>query len=78
MMSRLEKLRGLATTLAHMDRQVNGHPDICFDFLMQAARRLVENRRIERQEHELNKLFAAGSNASPDLPADQKDAGKGN
>ena len=77
LMSRLKKLPGLATTVAHMDRQVNGHPDRCFDFLMHAARRLVENRRNERQEHELNKLFAAGSNASPALPAGQKGAGKG-
>ena len=77
LMSRLKKLPGLATTVAHMDRQVNGHPDRCFDFLMNAARRLVENRRNERQEHELNKLFAAGSNTSPALPAGQKGAGKG-
>ena len=77
LMSRLKKLPGLATTVAHMDRQVNGHPDRCFDFLMHAARRLVENRRNERQEHELNKLFAAGSNTSPALPAGQKGAGKG-
>ena len=77
LMSRLKKLPGLATTVAHMDRQVNGHPDRCFDFLMNAARRLVEIRRNERQEHELNKLFAAGSAASAALPAGQKGAGKG-
>ena len=77
LMSRLKKLPGLATTVAHMDRQVSGHPDRCFDFLMNAARRLVEIRRNERQEHELNKLFAAGSAASAALPAGQKGAGKG-
>ena len=33
LMSRLKKLPGLATTVAHLDRQVNGHPDRCFDFL---------------------------------------------
>ena len=32
LMSRLKKLPGLATTVAHMDRQENGHPDRCFDF----------------------------------------------
>ena len=77
LMSRLKKLPGLATTVAHMDRQPNGHPDRCFDFLMNAARRLVEIRRNERQEHELNKLFAAGSTVSAALPAGQKGAGKG-
>ena len=69
LMGRLKKLPGLATTVAHMDRQVNGHPDLCFDFLLNAARRLVENRCNERQEHELNKLFAAGSAASAALTA---------
>ena len=68
---------GLATKVAHMDRQVNRHPDSCFDLLMHAVRRLVENRRNERQDHELNKLFAAGSKASPALLAGQKGAGKG-
>ena len=77
LVSRLKKLPGLATTVAHMDRQENGHPDRCFDFLMNAARRLVEIRRNERQEHELNKLFAVGSAASAALPAGQKGAGKG-
>ena len=57
---------------------MNGHPDRCFDLLIHAARSLVENLRNERQEHELNKLFATGSNASPALLADQKGAGKGN
>ena len=77
LMSRLKKLPSLATTVAHMDRQENGHPDRSFDFLMNAARRLVEIRRNARQEHELNKLFAAGSAASATLPAGQKGAGKG-
>ena len=45
LMSRLKKLPGLATTVAHMDRQENDHTDRCFDFLMNAARRLVEIRR---------------------------------
>ena len=76
-MSRLKKPPGLATAVAHMDRQVNGHPDRCFDFLMHAARGLVENRRNERHEHEFNKLFAAGSNTSSALPAGLKGAGKG-
>ena len=56
---------------------MNGHPDRCFDFLMHAARRLVEIRRNERQEHKLNELFAAGSNASLALPLGEKGAGKG-
>ena len=78
LMSRLKKLPGLATTVAHMDRQETGHPDRCFDFLMNAARRPVEIRRNERQEHELNKLFATGSAASAALPAGQKGGdGKG-
>ena len=77
-MSRLKKVPGLATTVAHMDRQENGHPNRCFDFLMNAARRLVEIRRNGRQGHELNKLFAAGSAASMALPAGQKGGdGKG-
>ena len=77
LMSRLKKVPGLATTVAHMDRQVYGHPDRCFDFLMNATRRLVEIRRNERQEHELNKLFAGGTATSAALPAGQKGAGKG-
>ena len=78
LMSRLKKLPGVVTTVAHMDRQENGHPDRCFDFLMNAARRLVEIRRNERQEHELNKLFATGSAASAALPAGHKGGeGKG-
>ena len=36
LMSRLKKLPGLVTTVAHMDRQANRHPDCCFDFLMNA------------------------------------------
>ena len=78
LISRLKKLPGLATTVAHMDRQENGLQDRCFDFLMNAARRLVEIRRNERQEHELNKLFATGSAASTALPAGKKgNDGKG-
>ena len=77
LVSRLKKLPGLASTVVHMDRQESGHPDRCFEFLMNAARRLVEIRRNERQEHELNKLFAAGSAASAVLPAGQKGDGKG-
>ena len=43
---------------------------------MKAARRLVENRRNEQQEHELNKIFAAGSAASAGQKSVRKDAGK--
>ena len=37
----------------------------------------MEIRRNERQEHELNKLFVAGSTATAALPAGQTGAGKG-
>ena len=72
LMSRLRKCHGLTTTVAHMDRQPHGHPDRTFDFLMNAARRLVEQRRTERQEHELNRLFSAGVVTDVALPAGMK------
>ena len=58
--SRLRRVSGLATTIAHIDRQVHGHQDRSYAFLMDAARRLVEQRRTERQQHELSKLYKIG------------------
>ena len=77
LMSRLKKCHGLATTVAHMDRQARGHPDRTFDFLMNAARRLVGQRRTERQEHELKRLFSAGAATDLALPAGMKGEKRG-
>ena len=70
--SRLRRVGGLSATIAHMDRQVHGHPDKSYDFLVQAARQLVDQRRTERQAHELSKLFNTGS---PDITVPAPNAG---
>jgi hypothetical protein len=57
---RLRKIPGLATTVDHVDRQPYGHADKSYEFIMTAARNLVEFRRTERQQNELMKTFMIG------------------
>jgi hypothetical protein len=59
------RVPGLATTIAHIDRQVFGHEDKSYAFLHSASTRLVQQRREERQAAELAKLYTqpGGGNA---------------
>ena len=63
--ARLCRVPGLATTIAHIDRQVFGHEDKSYAFLHSASTRLVQQRREERQAAELAKLYTqpGGGNA---------------
>ena len=58
--TRVKRVFGLSATMEHIGRQPDGHPDRSYAFLMAAARRLVEVRRTEKQNHELAKLYTTG------------------
>ena len=62
---------GLATKVAHMERQVNWHPDSCFNLLMHMVLKLVENRQNKQQDQEFNEPFTAGTKTSPAFLAGQ-------
>ena len=66
--SRLRRVPGLATTVAHIDRLSYGHEEKSYSFLIDAARKLVDQRRTERQQAELVKVFQSGG-AEIALPA---------
>ena len=55
--ARLSTCPGLKTTIEHLDRQSYGHPDKNYEFLMSAARHMIENRRTARQTAEYSKTF---------------------
>ena len=84
LLRRLRKCAGLKLTVEHLDRQVPGHPDRNYDFLMTAARRLVERKKSEKQTLEYSKIFKTTQGldvpALPVLPGDAngpKGKGKG-
>ena len=81
LLKRLRKCNGLRLTIEHIDRQLPGHPDRSYEFLIAAARRFVERRRAERQTQEYAKLFKGGTQQDVALPvippATSKGKGKG-
>ena len=53
----LENVPGLADTLKYQKRLKFGHPDKTYDYLISAARDLVQHLREEKQQKELSKLY---------------------
>jgi hypothetical protein len=56
--SRIKGLPGLKIVIDHLDRIDYGHDDKSYDYLMSAARRLVDKRRLDRQTLEFSKVYS--------------------
>ena len=67
--ARLSTCPGLKTTIEHLDRQSYGHPDKNYEFLMSAARHMIENRRTARQTAEYSKIFRGTATMDPAMAA---------
>ena len=76
--ARLCTCPGLETTIEHLDRQSYGHPDKNYEFLMPAARHMIENRRTARQTAEYSKIFRGTATMDPAMAAIGDNGGKGN
>ena len=73
LLTRLEKVPGLSDTITYLKRLDYGHQDKTYDYLMQAARKLIIQKREEKQQKDLLKLYRGGSNdmALPATPAEK-------